>query len=102
MRAAGDWMGHEADKDVRFGTNEVPAVPSSTISAVSKEQAKGLIDKALDESVKGNYEKGEQYARQAFKLNPDLQFDSYSIGIASEVLGMSADEAIAALTAPEE
>jgi hypothetical protein len=102
MRAAGDWMGHESDKDVRFGTNEVPAVPSSTVSAVSKEQAKGLIDKALDESVKGNYEKGEQYARQAFKLNPDLQFDSYSIGIASEVLGMSADEAIAALTAPEE
>ena len=99
MRAAGEWMGHEDDKDIRFGTNEVPAVVSG-VSAVNKEQAKGLMDKALDESVKGNYEKGEQYARQAFQLNPDLQFDSYYIGIASEVMGMSAEEAIAALLAP--
>jgi hypothetical protein len=102
MRAAGDWMGHEDDKDVRFGTNEVPAVTTSTVSAVAKEQAKGLMDRALDETVKGNYEKGVEYARQAFQLNPDLQFDSYYVGVASEVMGLSAEEAIAILTSPKE
>jgi hypothetical protein len=99
MRAAGDWVGHDADKDVRFGTTEMAAVPSG-VSAGDKEQAKGLLEKALDETVKGDYKKGEQYVRQAFQLNPDLQFDTYAVGVASDVLGMSADEALAALSKP--
>ena len=101
MRAAGDWMGHENDKDFRFGTNEVPAVVSN-VSPVNKEQAKGLMDKALDEAVKENFERAEELARQAFQLNPDLQFDSYYVGVAADVMGMSSDEAIAELTKPKE
>jgi tetratricopeptide (TPR) repeat protein len=97
-RAAADWIGGE---DMRFSTNEQPAV-SSGASAVAQEQAKGLMDKALDESVKGNYEKAEQYARQAFQLNPDLQYDSYYVGVASDVMGMEADEAVATLLTPSE
>jgi hypothetical protein len=94
-RAAVDWVG---EGDVRFSTKEVAAV--STVSSVAQEQAKGLMDKALDESVKGNYEKAEQYARQAFQLNPDLQFDTYYLGIASDVMGMNEEEVIAALLNP--
>ena len=94
-RAAVDWVG---EGDVRFSTNEIPAV--SRVSNVAQEQAKGLMDKALDESVKGNYEKAEEYVRQAFQLNPDLQFDTYYLGVASDVMGMNEDEVLAALLTP--
>ena len=94
-RAATDWVG---EGDVRFSTNEIPAV--SRVSNVAQEQAKGLMDKALDESVKSNYEKAEEYVRQAFKLNPDLQFDTYYLGIASDVMGMNEDEVLAVLLNP--
>jgi hypothetical protein len=73
------------------------------VSAVDQERAKSLMDKALDDAVKGTYDRAEQLARQAFQLNPDLQYDSYYAGIASEVMGMEAQEAIAELLRnPEE
>lgn len=97
MRASTNWAGD--DDDYRFSTSEQPVV-SSNVSAVAQEQAKGLMDKALDESVKGDYDKAQEYARQAFQLNPDLQYDTYYVGVASDVMGMDSEEAVAALLTP--
>ncbi|MDQ7027852.1 MAG: HEAT repeat domain-containing protein [Anaerolineae bacterium] len=97
MRAASDWVVN--DDDIRFATSEQPVV-SSTVSAAVQEQAKGLMDKALNESVKGDYDKAEGYARQAFQVNPDLQHDSYYVGIACDVMNMDSEEAVAALLTP--
>lgn len=96
MRAAGDWMADNDDKDVRFMTSEQPAISTDSLSD-SERQAKGLMDRALDESIKQDFEKAEVLVRQAFKQHPDLKNDPYYVGIASDVLGMPAEEAIASL-----
>lgn len=93
-RAEGEWFG---ESKIRSTDEVAQAKPASKVSAVNQEQAKGLMDKALNESIQGNYDKAEEYARKAFQLNPDLQHDSYYAGIASEVMGMSTEEAIAEL-----
>jgi hypothetical protein len=100
MRAAGDWVGEGAKER---SIPQAEEVRSSSVSAVDQERAKSLMDKALDDAVKGTYDRAEQLARQAFQLNPNLQYDSYYAGIASEVMGMEAQEAIAELLRnPEE
>lgn len=100
MRAAGDWVSDDSD-DVRFMTSEQPAVPN-TSKSVAEEQSKGLMDKALDESIKGNFDQAETFVRQAFSINPGLAESSYYVGIASDVLNMDGEAAIAELTKPSD
>jgi len=99
LQAAGGWM-NSAGTDENAVEEEY--TPRYEVSAVDQQQAKGLMDKALDAVVQGNYERAEGFARKAFNLNPNLQFDSYYAGVAADIMGMEADDAIEALLSSTE
>lgn len=88
---AQQWVGDKTD------SAPVASQPKSTVAPAVAQQSKKLMDQAMELMMKGNYEKAEEAARKAFKMNPDLQHDQYYSGIASEVMDMPLEEAIAEL-----
>lgn len=90
----GDWVG----EGIKHPTQEMKAV-TSTIPAKDQKLSKKYMDDALEFVVNEDYDRAEALAVKAFKLNPDLKHDIYYSGLAGEVMGMSAEEAIATILA---
>lgn len=61
------------------------------VSEASKKQAKGLMDRALDLSMHGEKDKAIESITKAFKVNPNLQLDSYYMGVAMDITGLDKD-----------
>jgi HEAT repeat protein len=93
---AGEWT-----TDPVSSTANAPAKTSSPARTSTDDpnatRARALMDKAMDESVRGNYDSARKQAEQAFALYPALRHDSYYTSLASEVMGMPVEEAVAAL-----
>jgi hypothetical protein len=71
------------------------------VPAGKQEQAKGLMDRALDLSMHGEKEKAVESLAKAFKLNPNLRLDSYYMGVAMDITGMDKNAAIRLITTDE-
>lgn len=93
----GDWVG----EGVKNPTQEMKAVKSS-VPEKDQKLSKKYMDDALEFVVNEDYERAENLAKKAFALNPDLKHDPYYSGLASEVMGMPTEEAIATLLAGDE
>jgi multisubunit Na+/H+ antiporter MnhC subunit len=55
------------------------------VSSVNQERAKGMLDRALDLSIRGEEEKAIDSLVKAFKANPNYRLDSYAMGIAMDI-----------------
>lgn len=96
MIIQGDWVGD----GIKNPTQEMRAL--SSVPAADQQQSKKIMEAALDKVMNEEYESAELLARQAFVLNPDLKHDPYYTGIASDIVGMSAEEAVKYLLRPME
>ncbi len=94
LRIQGDWIGDGMKKP----TQEMKAVESS-VPAADQKLSKKHLDDALEFVVNEQYDRAETLAVKAFALNPDLKHDPYYSGLASEVMGMPTEEAIAEIMA---
>lgn len=92
MMIQGDWVGD----GVKNPDKEAKAV-ASKIPAKNQKLSKKYMDDALEFVVNEDYERAEALAVKAFTLNPDLKHDLYYSGLASEVMGMPTEEAIATI-----
>ncbi|MBC8098058.1 MAG: HEAT repeat domain-containing protein, partial [Armatimonadetes bacterium] len=64
------------------------------VSASNEERAAGLVKQALDLHMRGDNDRATKYLKDAFKKNPNLEFDSYTTGLATTITGLSTDQAI--------
>lgn len=94
LMVQGDWVG----EGIKHPTQEMKAV-GSTIPEKDQTLSKKHMDDAFEFVVNEDYERAEGLAKKAFTLNPDLKHDPYYSNLAGEIMGMPAEEAIAALLA---
>lgn len=92
LQVQSDWVGHGEARDTQSTPAVASGIPQATI-----DESKKIMDQALDHVMNKRYEQAEALARKAFAMNPTLQHDSYYSGLAGEVMGMSVEEAVAAL-----
>jgi len=71
------------------------------VSAGKQEQAKGLMDRALDLSMHGDTDKAIESISKAFKINPNLRLDSYYMGVVMDITRLDKNAAINLVTADE-
>jgi len=64
------------------------------VSPRDAERAQQLIEQAMTLSTRGRDDKAEIALRKAFALDPNLQFDQYSAGVAGDLLGMHQELAV--------
>lgn len=70
-------------------------IKSVVVSAGKLQQAKGLLDRALDMSMKGEDDKALDSLVKAFKTNPNYRLDTYAMSIAYNITGMDKQEMLA-------
>lgn len=94
MEIENEWMG----SGLKSSTQEMRAAQVA-VSDEDEKQSKKHIDEAITLSHNQDYDRAEELVVTAFKLNPNLQNDSYYSGLASEVMGMNTNDAIAEIMA---
>lgn len=74
---------------------DLPPLPSQIhVTSAQEQQAKGLVEQALDRHMRGDNEKALQYLTRALKTNPRLVTDSYTISLASTLTGEDGREVL--------
>lgn len=76
---------------------ELPAEPVE-VSARDEKRAQEYVASAFSMHIDGDNPKAIQELTKALKVNPNLRFDQYFMGVASSVTGMESQEAVKALT----
>jgi hypothetical protein len=76
-------MSYESDEP------NVPLPSNIQVSAMAEERAKSFVEQAMDWNVRGNNAKAVDMLRKAFKSNPRLLHDSYTMGLAVNITGLS-------------
>ncbi|MDX2076966.1 MAG: HEAT repeat domain-containing protein [bacterium] len=76
-------MSYESDEP------NVPLPSNIQVSAVAEERAKSYVEQAMDWNVRGNNTKAIEMLKKAFKSNPRLLHDSYTMGLAVNITGLS-------------
>jgi hypothetical protein len=99
---AGQHIKNAGTRDEWSGTGDPKttaemAVLKAAVSEADTKTSKKMMEQALDFAMKEEFEKAEVIVRKAFTLNPNLQYESYFTGIASDVMGMEVQEAVAEL-----
>lgn len=75
------------------GRTAAPAVPVEEkpkaervkVSGADESRSKALLDQAMDLFVAEDLAKAREFARKAFKLNPNLQFDPFYLGMGANI-----------------
>lgn len=81
------------DDDMLSSSHDDIALPSNiTVSPVAEERAKSFVEQAMDWNVRGKNDRATDMLRKAFHTNPRLLYDSYSISLATNITGLSADD----------
>lgn len=94
------WTGGDEEDDEE---EELPQKPKMLeVSARNLESAKGYMETAMNLHVAGEDDKAIKMLEKAFKANPNLRFDNYSVGLASTIMEVSGDEAVSILIGEDE
>lgn len=64
------------------------------VTAADETRAKGFIQQSIDWHMRGDNDKAALYLRRAFAANPKLRYDSYTVGLAVTITGLSSEEAV--------
>lgn len=64
---------------------EKPKAERVKVSASDESRSKALLDQAMDLFVAEDLAKAREFARKAFKLNPNLQFDPFYLGMGANI-----------------
>lgn len=90
------WTGGDGDPDA-YDEPEDNTPEEVNVSPRAVESSKGLMDSAMNLHVAGDDEKAGEYVEKAFLANPNLQHDSYYLGLASTVLGIPGEQVVEVL-----
>ena len=95
---AGQHIKNMGTKDEWTGTGDFRAtaemaIPKAAVPEGDVKTSKQMMEQALQLGMSSNYEKAEVLVRKAFTLNPNLQYESYFRGIATDVMGTEWEEA---------
>lgn len=83
----------DEDDDIASGASDDVPLPSNIqISPVAEERAKAFVEQAMDWNVRGKNDKAIEMLRKAFKTNPRLLYDSYTLSLAANITGLSSDD----------
>lgn len=83
------------DDDDEEEEEDLPPLPSQIhVTPAQEQQAKGLVEQAVDRHMRGDNEKALQYLTRALKINPRLVTDSYTISLASTLTGEDGREVL--------
>ncbi|MCU0481137.1 MAG: HEAT repeat domain-containing protein [Anaerolineae bacterium] len=81
------------DDEIATDVNDDIPLPSNIqVSAVAEERAKSFVEQAMDWNVRGNNNKAVEMLKKAFRTNPRLAYDSYTMGLAMNITGLSSDD----------
>lgn len=69
---------------------EKPKAERVKVSAGDESRSKALLDQAMDLFVAEDLAKAREFARKAFKLNPNLQFDPFYLGMGASIFDVPA------------
>lgn len=94
-QAEDQWTGGDADPDSY--EDEAPKRKEVQVSQRAQDTAKSYMENAMNLHVAGDDEKATKSLMKAFKANPNLQFDSYSVGLAATIMDMPGEKATAIL-----
>lgn len=89
------WTGGDGDPDAYDEPEDMPE--EINVSPRAVESSKGLMDSAMNLHVAGDDDKAGEYVEKAFLTNPNLQHDSYYLGLASTVLGIPGEQVVEVL-----
>ena len=64
---------------------EKPKADRVKVSGTDESRSKALLDQAMDLFVAEDLVKAREFARKAFKLNPNLQFDPFYLGMGANI-----------------
>jgi len=79
---------------------EASPLPESKVSRKKRETGNAKVQRAVSFHLSGQTQKAKKALLQALELNPDLEKDTYTRGVASELTGQPTDLAIKALSDP--
>lgn len=80
------------DDDIASSDDDMPLPSNIQVSAVAEERAKSFVEQAMDWNVRANNTKAVELLKKAFKANPRLIYDSYTIGLAMNITGLNSDD----------
>ncbi|MCL4255146.1 MAG: hypothetical protein KJ043_15385 [Anaerolineae bacterium] len=83
----------DEDDDIASSAGDDVPMPSNIqVSPVAEERAKAFVEQAMDWNVRGKNDKAIEMLGKAFKTNPRLLYDSYTISLATNITGLSPDD----------
>ncbi len=83
----------EDEDDMASGASDDVPLPSNIqVTPVAEERAKSFVEQAMDWNVRGKTDKAVEMLRKAFKTNPRLLYDSYTLSLAANITGLSPDD----------
>lgn len=86
---------YDEEDDDEDEEEDLPPLPSQIhVTPAQEQQAKGLVEQALDRHMRGDNEKALQYLTRALKTNPRLVTDSYTISLAATLTGEDGREVL--------
>ncbi len=80
------------DDIIASDDDDIPLPSNMQVSAVAEERAKSFVEQAMDWNVRGNNIKAVELLKKAFKANPRLFYDSYTMGLAMNITGLSPED----------
>jgi len=86
----------EADEDDAH-INEVVEFQDVVVTERQKDRAQGYVSSAFELNMSGQKEKAIKALAKAIKINPNLRFDQYFLGVATSVTGQSDEESVLTL-----
>lgn len=88
------YVDDDPDDDDRSSSShdDIPLLSNITVSPVAEERAKTFVEQAMDWNVRGKDDRAVNMLRKAFTTNPRLLYDSYTISLATNITGLSADD----------
>jgi len=82
-----EWSGTGDPK----ATSEM-AIPKASVPEADVKLSKKMMEQALEYGMREDFEQAEVLVRKAFAMNPNLQYESYFTGIASDILGIELEK----------
>jgi tetratricopeptide (TPR) repeat protein len=79
-----------------------PELPTLSLSKTDREAADSKIQRALTLHMKGDTQKALKSFAQGLDINPSLQNETFTKSVASELTGLTSDQALKILMDPEE
>jgi hypothetical protein len=87
--------GGDADED------QIPQSQKVQVSQRDMDRAQSLVDQAMNVHTQGDDDQAADYLKKAFKTNPNLKYNSDTIGLAASITGLGSEDAVRRLTADE-